>query len=263
MRYTPKTLKTNVNVSPSSPVKELLLLLTGALAILILLYLALGFCVDLIAPKISPRLEERLGGLFSQFYADELHTTETERLQRLLDEEVKELPEKRLNYSVHLVENNQINAIALPGGHIVVFTGLLKEINTDDALAFVLGHELGHFIHHDHLRGLGRGLTLWALSAFLLGADNSVTTFLGHSLLGIQMKYTRQQETQADMFALEITHRTFHNVSGAVEFMQQLAEKEKRGPLAYYFATHPYPKDRIADIEEEIREKGYSLFKKN
>ncbi len=259
MKYTPKEIKKNVNISQTSPLKELFLLLAGALAGLVFIYVVLGFCLDIIAPRLPHEIEQNLGKLFHKFYEKEQQTDDAGRLRQLLSDLEKGLTGKKTDYTIHLVENTQVNALALPGGHIVVFTGLLDRIKADNELAFVLSHELGHFINRDHLRGLGRGLIIWALSAAILGADNSLTNFLGNSLLGIQMKFSQHQETMADMFALELLNRCYGNVSGANEFMEKIAGDEKRGRLAYYFATHPFPADRIAALKNEIQKKGYPL----
>ncbi len=259
MKYTPKKIKTNVNISQTSSLRELFLLLSGALVVLIVIYVGLGFCVDIIAPRIPYEVEQGLGKLFNKFYEKEQQTDEADRLRHLLAELEKGLAEKKREYTIHLVKNPQVNAMALPGGHIVVFTGLLNRIDTDHELAFVLAHELGHFINRDHLRGLGRGLLIWAFFATILGQDNSATNFLGNSLMGIQMKFSRHQETMADMFALELISRCYGHVSGAKEFMKKIASDEKKGRMAYYFATHPFPAHRIANINNEIKEKGYSL----
>jgi len=68
----------------------------------------------------------------------------------------------------------------------------------------VLAHELGHFANRDHLKGLGRGLILWIISAGILGQDNAITDLAGRSLIGVQMKFSQAQETKADLFALEL-----------------------------------------------------------
>ena len=61
-------------------------------------------------------------------------------------------------FHVYVTEVDDINAIALPGSNIIVFSGLLQNIQSENELVMVLGHELGHYAHKDHLRGLGRGL---------------------------------------------------------------------------------------------------------
>ncbi len=259
MKYTPKELHENVNVSPTSPLKEFFLLLGGVLGLLIVIYLVLGFAVDLVIPRLPPGIERHLADLYAQAFAHEEQTPAGRYLQELLEDLVKELPENATgSYYVHLIPSSQANAVALPGGHIIVLSALIEELNSENELAFILAHELGHFANRDHLRGLGRGLVMTTISAFLFGVDNNITSFLMNSLLNVEMKFSQRQETKADLFALDLLNKRYGHIAGAVDFFRKTAEKDTRSRLAYYFATHPYPADRVATLQEKIREKEYS-----
>jgi len=257
MKYTPKTLEGNVNISDTPPIKEFTILLIGILGILIGIYMALGLAVDLIVPWVPQRIEKNLGGIFLENYGIGVKTPAAEHLQQLLDSLTKALPENELSFKVHLIEQSQPNAMALPGGHIVVCSGILNDVGSENGLAFVLSHELGHFTHRDHLRGLGRGLILWAFSAVLTGNNSVITNFLAQSLVNVEMKFSQRQETMADLFALDLLYQRYGHVGGAEEFMENVCIKEKRGRLSYYFASHPHPRNRIKVMEEYIQEKGY------
>ncbi len=273
MKYTAKELKGNVNVPRISPIREFFLLLGGILGVILFFYIALGFAVDLVVPKLSPEIEQDLGRLYSKIYENTEKTTAGIRLQQILDELVEKLPlsnpgsgtrnesqlQAGLQYKVHIVPNSQINAMALPGGNIVIFSALIKEVESENELAFILAHELGHFANRDHLRGLGRRLVLLTISAALLGGDNSVTGFLMNSLINVEMKFSQRQETMADLWALDLLNKRYGHVSGATDFFEKMSEKEKRGRILYYFATHPYPKKRVKVLEEQIQKKGYLM----
>ncbi len=262
MRYRAKELKNNVNVSRTSPLKELFILLGGVFGIIIAVYIALGFAVDLIVPKLPPSIEESLGKLFSGIYENTEQTPAGERLQMILDK----LSDKDIDggpyYKVHLVLSPEINAMALPGGNIVMYSGIIKEFESENELAFVLAHELGHFDNRDHLRGLGRGLVLFTISATLLGADSTATNFIMNSMTNIEMKFSQRQEKAADISALELLNRKYGHVAGATDFFEKMSKKDKKGRILYYFATHPYPEDRINALKKEIKEKGYQVKKK-
>lgn len=258
MKYSPRKLKTNVNISHTSPLKDFFLLLSGILCVIIIVYFILGLLVNVAVARLPVEVEESLGIVFKQFYKNAKNDEESGKLQGLLDKLAAGFPEKDRSFRVHLVENEMVNAVALPGGNIIVFTGLMKEVEAEEEISFVLAHELGHFANRDHLKGLGRGLLLWTLSAGLLGNDNSVTDLAGQSLVGVQMKFSQAQETKADLFALELMNKQLGHVSGAAAFMRKIALKEKAGLLVYYFATHPHPQKRVKAIQNEIRLKGYN-----
>lgn len=262
MKYTPKELKENVNISRTSPIREFFLLLGGVLGVILIVYIALGFAVDIVVTKLSPEIEQSLGRLYSKIYENTEETTTGIQLQEILDGLAKELPKGELQYKVHLVANSLINAMALPGGNIVVFSGLIKEVKSENELAFVLAHELGHFANRDHLRGLGRRLVLLTISIALLGRDSSAANFLMNSLLNVEMKFSQHQEKMADLWALDLLNRRYGHVSGATDFFEKMSKKEKKGRILYYFATHPYPENRVKTLEEQIREKGYLVLVK-
>ncbi len=263
MKYTPRELHGNVNVSKNSPLKEFFILLGGVLGLLLLTYIALGFAVDLIVPRLPSGTEQRLSALFVDKFSQKKPTPVEQQLQQLLDSLVAVLPqETNTAYQVHVISSKQANALAVPGGHIIVLSGLLKELHSENELAFVLSHEIGHFANRDHLRRLGRGLVLSAFSIFLTGLDNNITQFLMQSLLNVELKFSRDQEIKADSYALTLLNKRYGHVAGATDFFARIATQTVHNRLSYYFATHPYPQDRIAALQVQIRENRYILGEK-
>ena len=262
MKYTPKVIHENVNISHSSSLWELFLLLAGIVGILAVVYVVLGFAVDLVIPHLPPGLERHLGNIYASALSKEQPSPADRALQALTDQLVQAANLQTGAYTVHLILSSQANALALPGGHIVVLSGLIEELESENELAFILAHELGHFAHRDHLRGLGRGLVLTVISTFLFGVENNLTNFLMQSLLTIEMQFSQNQETQADMFGLEVVNTYYHHVGGATDFFDKLAQEDTRSRLTYFFATHPYPRDRIAALHTYIREQGYTIGEK-
>lgn len=258
MRFTPKPLKDNVNVSKRSPLKEFFILTAVALVLLILSYVVLGFAVDWIVPYIPIDVEKRIGALFADAYLDADTTSpQALRLQSIFDQLLRGFSEKEREYKVYIVSDPQVNALAVPGGVVVVFSGLVDQAESENQLAFVLGHELGHFANHDQLRSLGRSLVLTMISNTVLGLNNPVTRFFMDALQIVDTKFSQQQELRADFWALDLLQKQTGNVAGARSFLEAFSEKEQGNRLSYYFATHPYPKDRIKAIEAYIKAKGY------
>jgi Zn-dependent protease with chaperone function len=256
MKYTPRRITENVNVSKTSPLREFFTLLLGILAFLVGVYVLLGLTVDLVAPRISPRLEDRLAGLFTSFYAaEDPASPERDRLQDLLDDLSAAAGQEDRSYQVHVVPDPLVNAVALPGGHIVLFSGLLDQVTSENELAMILGHELGHFGNRDHLKGLGRGLVLVFLSAAVLGVDSKASRMLQSLLVTTEMRFSRKQELLADAWGLELLVRKYGHAGGATDFFRRVHEKEKGKRFAYLFATHPYPKKRVRSIEMFISER--------
>ena len=103
VKYTPKEFKDNPNVSPRSFVKEALTLLTGLLVIILVIYIALGFAVDLIVPRLPEEVEENLGRLYSTAYSRQAKKENDAlqgKCQELLDSLVEHLPDPEKKYTV-------------------------------------------------------------------------------------------------------------------------------------------------------------------
>ncbi len=263
MKYTPKEIQGNVNVTQTHPLKELFLLLSGLLGLLLVIYIVLGFAVDLVVPRLPAGIERSLGELYAGAFEKQPQTGAEEYLQTLIDDLVDASPVLTSElYRIHLIPFSQANALALPGGHIVIMSKLVEELESENELAFVLAHELGHFANRDQLKGLGRGLVITALSSFLFGLDNTLTNFLMNSLLTVERKFSQHQETTADLFALDLVNAYYGHISGAPDFFEKMSQQDPRGRLTYFFATHPYPSDRIARLQKEIQKKGYASGEK-
>ena len=257
MPYVAKEIKGNVNVSSKSPLKELASLLVSILGILLIIYIVLGFAVNAVVPRLPEEFETRLEKFYTSLYIKEIEQSAAEKeIQALLNRLVEKLDTAQDN-RVHIVESKKTNALALPGRNILVFTTLLKEIDSQNELSFVLAHELGHFAHRDHLKALGRSLIFFILSTVFTGQDSSVSNFLGNSLAKAEMKFSQGQEKAADSFAVDLLNKRYGHVSGAVEFLERIKDKEKAPKFLYFFATHPHPENRIKAIEKKINQEGY------
>ena len=258
MKFTARQPGINVNVSPTHPLKDFAILAGGLLAIVVGVYLALGLAVDLIVPRLSMDLEKKLAGAFvGRLVETEEVDTTTRSLQGLVDRLQDRCAPLPYIITVHVTESDTVNAAALPGGHMVVFTGLLAEMTSENELAFVLAHELGHYANRDHLRGLGRALVLMTASTVLLGADNTVNSMIGQGMVLTELSFSRKQESQADEFALETLFCHYGHVADATSFFNKIPEDADPGRFGHYFASHPENRRRISHLEDLAQERGY------
>jgi predicted Zn-dependent protease len=264
MKYVPRLPEENVNVSPTPPVREFLLLAGGVLAVMLGVYLLLGFAVDWVVPHISYDLEKKWGSIFVKMMKGQtVESPAKDCVQDLLDSVQQECVGLPYGFRVHLSRRNDVNAVSLPGGNIVVFSGLLKRVSSENELAFVLAHELGHYVHRDHLRGLGRGLVLMALSTLILGPESDATNWLARTLNLAELHFSRQQEMRADEFALEALNCRYGHVGGANDFFQMLPKEKDPGRYGQYFATHPHTWSRIEHIRAVVASKGWKELDPN
>lgn len=258
MKFTPRHIEENVNVSRTHPLAEFGWLVGGLLLLVMIGYILLGVATEIAVARIPVGAEVWIGEHFS----GKMDALESEALQARLDRLLDALPGDSTlhayDFSVQLVENEEINALALPGGLIVVFTGLVEQAESENELAMVLAHELGHFAHRDHLRRLGRGLSL-ALAAFLLlGEDSATADLVNRLFLVSESHYSREQEADADRFGLELLVADYGHAGGAIDFFVRVGrEAGSRAP--YLLASHPQPEDRVKALQKMIAAKGYRV----
>nr|GAJ31013.1 hypothetical 35.8 kDa protein in PRP16-SRP40 intergenic region [Bradyrhizobium sp. DOA9] len=145
------------------------------------------------------------------------------------------------------------NAFALPGGKVFVLKGLLDKAENPDELAGILAHELGHLKHHDNMRGLIYNGGTSFLIGLLFGdvTGSSAVIFASRSL--VEASYSREAETGADTFAIEIMHALGRSPKPAAELLFRITGKEGGSGLTNILASHPLTEDRLARMTKEDR----------
>jgi len=257
MKYTPRQPDTNVNVTPTSPLKDFFILSGGLLVIIVAVYFLLGFAVDLIVPHISPETEKKMTAIFGNLAETKTAYPEKQsKLQALLYSIQRDCAKLPYDFKIHIKKADTINALAMPGGHIIVFTGLLDKVTSENELAYILGHELGHYANRDHLRGLGRALVFMTVSVVLFGTDSSIGNMAGHVLNISEMSFSRKQEAKADEYGLEMLNCVYGHVGGATDFFSRISKEKDPSIFGHYFSSHPENQDRINHINLIIKERG-------
>ncbi len=159
-------------------------------------------------------------------------------------------------------KDDYYNAFAAPGGYVYVFEDLVEVLETDDNVAAVLAHEIGHVEARHSVKRLQANLGLTAL--MLLGAQMQKergTPEKANAAIGQLMSaYSRHDERQADELSVKYMRRAGFDPNGAVNAMEKLKELRKKAPRARYsfYRSHPYLSERIAYLKKFI--KGYTDF---
>ena len=259
MRYTTRLPKTNVNVSKSSHLKEMLLMLLAAVAVVVGAYWLLGMAVDVVAARISPDTEKRLAALFmDKTVFVELHAQAPPALTELVERVRTATTDISEPLTVFVSESDEVNAFAFPGGVLVFNQGLLDAVESENELTFIVGHELGHVQARDHLKGMGRGLVALVLSTLILGEDSSLSNALVNMMGLTSLNFTRAQETRADATGLKAMAALYGHANGVRQAFKDLGGRET-GYLMRLHMTHPDNQKRLADLRDLADAMGLSM----
>lgn len=261
MDYSPKLPEHNVNVSQGHPLAEFFPLLVATIVIFLVVVGLAGLLVDQAVTYIDPELESELFASSTAQYDFEVEASSerTAFLQGLADE-LRVCMEMPYPITLAIAASPQINALALPGGHVVVFSGLIDGMSSENGLAFVLAHELAHFKHRDHLRGMGRGLVLVAASAVISGSSSALTSMLTPAVSLGAASYSQSREAAADAAALEALHCKYGDVGGAEELFRTLEQVNDDGiwSEAHYFSSHPELGERILALQQLAEDRQFA-----
>ncbi|WP_025739688.1 M48 family metallopeptidase [Salinivibrio socompensis] len=161
-------------------------------------------------------------------------------------------------WEVVVFDSEQVNAFALPGGKVGVYTGLLNVAETPDQLAAVIGHEIGHVLADHSNERLSRsqlaalGLTITGMS--LSDSPHAAMAMAGLGLgvqVGILLPYNRAQESESDKIGLQLMHQAGFDPSASVLLWQNMAKASKGAPPEL-LSTHPSPDTRIKALETGV-----------
>ena len=259
MRYIPKKAPDDVNVSKEHPLIEASTLLVGLSLIFLAIALVLVLLVDAVLLFVPPEKEAEM---FSNWRPNDLVSVDVDDerlrpLRELCDRLVVHWEDAPYEFTIEISNDRSLNAMALPGGLIVVTSGLLESVESENELAFILGHELGHFRNRDHIRGLGRGVALSILIAAVSGGGAD----LGTSLSELTLKgFSRGQESDADEFGLEIVQMEYGHVAEAWRFFERAESgSEFLRKVSSYVSTHPAPDNRVQRLQRQAQSNRWSL----
>ncbi|KEA45212.1 peptidase M48 [Campylobacter mucosalis] len=167
------------------------------------------------------------------------------------------------NWQVNVINQDTLNAWCMPGGRIVVYSGIIKRLNlTDGELAAIIGHEIAHALREhsreqassDQLQGIG----IFAISA-VAGLDASSTQLLAQlAQYGISLPFSRSHETEADRIGTELMARAGYNPNEAINVWVKM-NKLGGDSVPEILSTHPSNESRIADLKE-VAQKVMPLY---
>lgn len=208
-----------------------------------------------LAARVPVAWEERLGeAVIDQLAAPEKRCTETgpaNALGEILRILTAPLPKIPYTLRLIVVDDKTFNALAVPGGYIVVYRGLLERTRSAEELAGVLAHEVQHILLRHTTRTLIQNASTGLLLAALAG---DMSRIMGYGLesartLGM-LRYSRRQEEEADAAGMVLLRAAGIDPDGMISFFETLRRREVAGPkVLSYLSTHPSTEDRIQKLK--------------
>ena len=231
-------------------------LVFGAISALALfLWFGSDLLVKFAVSRIPVEWEQQLGeAAYRDFLAQQTVINEgpaiaaVKEISQRLVEKISDNPYK---FEVSVVKSEVVNAFALPGGYVVVFTGLMKKAESGEEVAGVLSHELNHVLQRHGLERIVRQLGLIAVVTIVFGDQQGLIGLMKQ--LGVELltlKFGRDQETEADVTGLQLLHRAKIDPAGMIRFFDRLSEKDKE--RVEILSTHPMSEGRAARLKAEV-----------
>jgi len=160
------------------------------------------------------------------------------------------------NWEVNVQQSKDVNAYCMPGGRIMVYSGLIDTLQATDAeLAAVIGHEIAHALREHSRERMSRAyaeqLALAGIAVATGAGEGTMALASQVSAVTFQLPHSREQEAEADRIGLELMARAGYDPNAAVSLWQKMAKANAGGPPEF-LSTHPSGDSRIRDLQASI-----------
>ena len=260
MKYQAKVIPEGINSSKHNPLKELLLLTSAALAVIIAIILVLTLLTDYLVGFIPPETESRwFDSNPIDFESSTIERPEEEKFRQSelylmgLVRQLRQPEYRNFEFRVTIIEDDHPNAFIVPGGHIFITSALFNYVDSENGLAMVLSHEMAHQYRRHPLRSMGRGVIIGVALTALLGSNTGewVQNLLFEAVTISQLAFSREQEREADSIAIQSLIKHYGHAQGATEFFIKIKSiKDIQSSLSTFYQSHPGTEERINFITQ-------------
>jgi beta-barrel assembly-enhancing protease len=212
-------------------------------------------------------IDEKIGKMAIQSMALEKRLDADHLASKFVSEIVETLKPhaliKEMDFQVMVIDSDEVNAFALPGGQMVVYTGLIKKASSSEQVAGVIAHEISHATLRHGLQSLSQSLGIVAAIQFMTGDMGGLIALGSHvAQESVLTSYSRNSETEADLEGARMLHAANIDPKAMAEFFELLKEEEGDIPgLVAWISTHPQHSKRVENIsnyEKTLTKKEYA-----
>lgn len=190
------------------------------------------------------------------------------RLQRIGKKVAQVSDRQDYEYQFFLVKADDLNAFTVPGGKIYVFSKLAEGFRTDDELAAVLAHEIGHCSARHAIKKIQAAMGYDLVASFIFNQVNmtgfvkEVASMSSNTVTGLVFSaYSRQDEHEADLLGLKYMRLAGYDVQGMLRVLEFLEKQSKDPKIPLILRTHPYVSDRIIQVRKDIEHQSVNQQK--
>jgi predicted Zn-dependent protease len=236
------------------------------IVLLLFIVLAFGGCIYVISlfnwkktfgiEKVTTDLDEKLGDVFWESYSADMVEVKDDKvilpIIKMVDQLCSENGIKSSSIKVHVVNNKEINAFAMPGRHLVVHTGLIQFADHQEEIAGVVAHEIAHIESGHVVKKLGKEIGLSILMNLTLGdiggevVRNALSTITSTA-------YDRSLEKEADLKAVDYMIAAKMNPTYLASFLEKLDKQSQTPEVLQWVSTHPDSKERVSYINQKVK----------
>lgn len=203
--------------------------------------------------------EEKLGELFWDIYRQQEKEYRNKTVYNTVDSILKRICDdnyiNRKDIQFHLLDKDEVNAFALPGDHLVIYTGLITESETPEELAGVVAHEVAHIQLNHVMRKLVKEVGLSTLVAMTTGKNGQVITNTAHQLS--TRAFDREFEKEADLKAVDYMIHADIDPQPFADFLYKMSKHTGSNVIESWLSTHPESEERADYILEYVGNKHF------
>lgn len=208
----------------------------------------------------SSEREERIGAAVARKFEEAYHIVEdvemNQRLESIASRIFKVSDRTEFVYTARIIDREEVNAMALPGGYIYIFRGLMEYVEDDDALAAVVAHELGHICARHNMKRLEASYGSLAVFLAAIQTDSALAGGLNMAMQSMMIDYSQEDELKADELGLKYMRLAGFDPQGIIRMLETLKAYNQKQPIRrkYYGRTHPYIYQRIGAVNTLLNE---------
>lgn len=249
----------------SGEIRKMCIWMAAAFGVLVAIGIAIIIFAQTLVKFVPFSAEERFIKPYEGILVEDLirETEDSQILQTYLESLVTKLQKAdilsgKVTFKIHYSDKRIKNAYATVGGHVVIYRGLLNEIESENGLAMVVAHEMAHIENRDAAASMGRSL---ALSLIISSASGGYSDDIAEVLsqAGIN-QFSLKQERSADLLALDLINTHYGHVGGRDEFFSKM--KEDTVDVPEWLSSHPDLAQRISYLQKQSTDKGYLVGEK-